>query len=225
MPRSVSRLVPAWLVWWSKRLGALWAYKLVGFSAGIPAFFVAYFWLLRNPRDTPTIMPLTAIDRAIPFQPATAGLYLSLWVYITVWPFLLTQRRALAAYGIATSVLAVVGLGCFYLWPTAVAPSQVTWPAHSPLGFLKTIDASGNACPSLHVAFAVFTGFGFDRFLAALGAGRIVRGLNWLWAAGIVYSTLATRQHVALDAAAGIALGGSIAQLLERECPARGAAA
>ena len=32
--------------------------------------------------------------------------------------------------------------------------------------------------------------------------------INWLWFTGISYSTLAIRQHVAVDVAAGLALGG-----------------
>jgi membrane-associated phospholipid phosphatase len=47
----------------------------------------------------------------------------------------------------------------------------------------------------------------FARLLRQMGAGRVARGLNWLWCLAIGYSTIATRQHVSLDAAAGAALG------------------
>jgi len=36
---------------------------------------------------------------------------------------------------------------------------------------------------------------------------------NFLWCAGIIYSTLATRQHVAVDVLAGLALGSLAAGL------------
>jgi membrane-associated phospholipid phosphatase len=42
-----------------------------------------------------------------------------------------------------------------------------------------------------------------------VGAGRWSRACNVLLCAGILYSTIATRQHVALDAAAGAVLGGA----------------
>ena len=67
----------------------------------------------------------------------------------------------------------------------------------------------------MHVVgiFAVFTAIWLARILRETGAGGGLRALNWLWCAGIVYSTLATRQHVALDAVAGAALGAAFAIL------------
>jgi len=47
--------------------------------------------------------------------------------------------------------------------------------------------------------------------LRELGAPQVVRAGNWLWCMGIVYSTLATRQHVAVDAVAGALLGAIVA--------------
>ena len=55
--------------------------------------------------------------------------------------------------------------------------------------------------------FAVFTAVWFARLLPQLGAGPAWPWLNWLWCAGILWSTVATRQHVALDVLAGSALG------------------
>jgi membrane-associated phospholipid phosphatase len=81
------------------------------------------------------------------------------------------------------------------------------------MSFLKTMDVAANACPSLHAAFAVFTAIWLERQLRELHVGRLVRALNWLWCLGILYSTLATRQHVALDTLAGAALGAVIALL------------
>jgi len=41
-------------------------------------------------------------------------------------------------------------------------------------------------------------------------------GLNWAWCAGILYSTVATRQHVVLDVLAGAVLGALVAATLAR---------
>jgi membrane-associated phospholipid phosphatase len=41
--------------------------------------------------------------------------------------------------------------------------------------------------------------------------GRVARGINWLWCAGIPYSMIAARQHVTLDVLAGAALGAIVA--------------
>ena len=126
-------------------------------------------------------------------------------------PSLLIDRRELIAYGVATVRLSVVGLGIFFFWPTAVPPPDVDWTQHPGFAFLKSVDASGNACPSLHVAFAVFTALWFARLLRQMNAAHFVRVLNWLWCLGILYSTVAIRQHVALDVLAGAALGAAVA--------------
>ena len=136
---------------------------------------------------------------------------MSLWVYVSLAPSLLVSRRALAAYAAAAVVLSVAGFGVFILWPTTVPPPEVDPSLVPSLAYLKVVDASGNAFPSLHVAFAVFTALWLGRLLRGIGAGGGVRALNWLWCLGIVYSTIAIRQHVALDALAGAALGAAVA--------------
>ena len=200
---------------WPRRVGvrllAWWPVKLIGISLGMSVFFAVYFWVLRHPAYPVTIMPLTAVDRWIGFQPAALPLYLSLWLYVTLAPSLLVRRRELIACGLAWTALSAIGLGIFLLWPTIVPRPVIDWSLHPTMAFLKSVDASGNACPSLHVAFAVFTAFALGRILQQLGAGPGVRGLNWLWCLGILYSTVATLQHVFLDVAAGAALGTVIA--------------
>ena len=44
-----------------------------------------------------------------------------------------------------------------------------------------------------------------------MGAGKVVRAFNWLWCLGILYSTVAIRQHVVLDVLAGAGLGAVVA--------------
>jgi membrane-associated phospholipid phosphatase len=174
-------------------------------------FFVAYVWLLRNPLHTPTVMPLTVFDRMIGFWPGALPLYFSLWFYVSLAPSLLIDRRELISYGLAAIGLSVIGLGIFFFWPTMVAPVDIDVLHHPSFAFLKSVDASGNACPSLHVAFAVFTAVWFERILRQMRTGIAVRVLNWLWCLGILYSTVATRQHVAIDVFAGAVLGLAVA--------------
>ncbi|SDS12950.1 PAP2 superfamily protein [Opitutus sp. GAS368] len=205
-----ARLRGAEIAWWSgsgSRLLAWWPAKLAGTMLGLTAFFAAYFWVLRHPQFPVTLMPLTTVDRWIGFQPAALPLYLSLWFYVSLAPALLVDRRELASYGLACVALSVAGLGIFLLWPTAVPPPDVDWLQHPSFAFLKAADATGNACPSLHVAFAVFSAVWFERLLGRLGAGLAVHLLNWAWCLGILYSTIAIRQHVFLDVFAGAGLG------------------
>lgn len=198
------RLVGARLLVW-------WPVKLIGTTVGMTVFFLAYFWVLQHPLFPVTVMPLTGIDRWIAFRPEALPLYLSLWFYVTLGPALLIVRRELLSYGLAWVALSAAGLGIFLLWPTAVPRPEMDWSQHPSFAFLQSVDASGNACPSLHVAFAVFTAVWFARLLPQLGAGYFARAFNWLWCLGIVYSTIATRQHVFLDALAGAGLGLGVA--------------
>jgi membrane-associated phospholipid phosphatase len=188
-----------------------WPAKLLGTTLGMTGFFVVYFLVLNYPAYPVTTMPLIAPDRWIGFWPGALPLYVSLWLYVSLAPALIIERRELVALGLAALGMSLVGLGIFYRWPTLVPPVAIDWTQHPGLAFLKSADAAGNACPSLHVAFAVFTASTLARLLVQSGASRAIRCLNLLWCVGIVYSTMAIRQHVALDVIAGVGLGGIVA--------------
>jgi membrane-associated phospholipid phosphatase len=135
-------------------------------------------------------------------------LYLSLWAYVIVVPALIGDKTSLKFYGLAASGLALAGLAIFRFWPTVVPDPGIDWLRYPAFARLKAIDASGNACPSLHAAFAVFSAVWIHRLLRQMGDVGWLRGLSWCWCLGILYSTLATRQHVAVDVLAGAVLGG-----------------
>ena len=170
-------------------------------------FFAGYIYLLKNPVFPVTMMPLTMLDVAVGFKPATLFLYVSLWLYVTLPPALQATRGKLIYYGLAVGALCVTGLACFLFWPTAIPVANIDWQQSFGFSMLKEVDAAGNACPSLHVATAVFSAMWLNRILLEVGAPRIVRIFNWAWCVGIVYSTLATKQHVAVDMVAGALLG------------------
>jgi membrane-associated phospholipid phosphatase len=188
-----------------------WWAKCIGTPVAMTAFFVVYFQLLHHPIFPITIMPLTALDRWIAFRPSALWLYASLWFYVSIAPALLTERRELISYLLASAALSAIGLGIFFFWPTAVPAGSPDWSRDPFFFMLQKVDASGNACPSLHVAFAVFTAFWLHRLLRQMRADLGSHALNWAWCAGILYSTIATRQHVALDVVAGAALGAAVA--------------
>jgi len=183
--------------------------KTIGISAFMSLLLVAYFQVLRFPAATPFQMPLTVLDRAIEFQPSWLAAYLTLWLYVGIPPGLFLRLRTLVVYGMWIGALCVTGLAIFYLWPTAVPPPdyKVDLAQHPGFAILQGVDAAGNACPSLHVATAVFSAVWLHHWLGRLGASVPVVAASWLWCGLIVFSTVAIRQHVVLDVAAGLALG------------------
>lgn len=202
---------------WYRQIAATairhWILKALGTPIFIAVFFAAYFYVLKDPAYPTTVMPFTWLDRVISFQPWTIQLYVSLWVYVSLPPALIATRRELYRYGLAMAATCFAGLIVFYFWPTAVPPADIDWARYPEVGFLKNIDAAGNAFPSLHVATAIFSGIWLDHLLRRFNPPRWSRLFNWLWCIGIIYSTLATRQHVAVDVWGGLMLGGVVAWL------------
>lgn len=198
---------------WSRqavlRIKSHWALKFGASVAFTGAFFQGYFLLLKYPLFEAFRMPVLAADHWIPLQPGALTLYASLWVYVQLAPAFFLRRTDLLAYGRALITLAVVGFAIFFFFPTTLPISSVDWSQHAAFQTLKEVDASGNACPSLHVAFGLFTAFSLSQSFRAIGAPRVLQVINALWCIGIIYSTLATRQHVLLDV-----LGGGLLALL-----------
>jgi membrane-associated phospholipid phosphatase len=70
---------------------------------------------------------------------------------------------------------------------------------------------NANAFPSMHVASAVFADFWLNKQLSQMNAPTITYGISALWCVGIVYSTMAIRQHLFIDVAGGVVLGVIVA--------------
>ena len=193
-----------------QRFATLWVVKMIGTTVGISGFFLLYFWVMHNPPSEPTVMPLTPLDHWVGVSDDAMVLYGSLWFYISLAPAFAKDKAELLAHARGAAVMAAIGLVVFWLFPTAVPAFAVDWAQYPALQFLKATDVGGNAFPSLHVSFAVFTAVVLARQLRSVGAPSWVRWLNLLWAFGIVYSTIATRQHVMLDVLGGTLLAAFV---------------
>lgn len=220
-PLPLSATPPAaWKVDLGERFWRYLPLKFFGVSAFMGVFFVGYFHTLHHPAYAVFEMPLTALDRLIPFQPQALLVYLSLWVYVGIAPGLLLRLREMLVYGLWAAALCLAGLACFYFWPTAVPPRTVDVTGMVGFAMLQGVDAAGNACPSLHVATAMFTAIWVERLLRVVQAPPPLRWANALWFIAIAYSTVAIRQHVVLDALAGVLLGAAFAAVSIR-CSAK----
>ncbi|MGJ7527519.1 phosphatase PAP2 family protein [Variovorax sp. GB1P17] len=199
-----------WYMALGQRIAALWLVKMIGTTLGISGFFFLYFWVMHNPPSEPTVMPLTPLDHWVGVSDDAMLLYGSLWFYISLAPALAKDKAELWACARDAAIMAAVGLVVFWLFPTTVPVFPVDWAQYPALQFLKATDVGGNAFPSLHVAFAVLTAVLLGRQLRSVKAPAWTHAVNVLWSLGIVYSTLATRQHVLIDVLGGTLLAGVI---------------
>ncbi len=203
---SMTASQQAWRALFAAARAHFW-FKTLGITAFIWLFFLGYFYVQGHPGAALTIMPLTAVDRAVGVHPLALPAYLSLWVYVSLPPGLMTEVRDMVRYTAWVAAWCALGLGIFYLWPTVVPHADIDWAQYPGMAFLKRVDGAGNACPSLHVTAAVFSAFWLHWRLREFGMGTVARLANAAWCLAILYSTMATRQHVALDVAAGAFLG------------------
>jgi len=185
--------------------------KVVGTTVVIGLFFLAYFHLLHHPEYSVRTVPLTALDRIIPFEPAALFVYLTLWLYVGAGPGLQPDLRALLAYGFWITGLCAAGLAIFFLWPTNVPPTGVDASRYAGFSMLQGVDAAGNACPSMHVASAAFTMLRLRDVWRRIGAPALLQLVNLTWCSAIVLSTLFIKQHVVLDVISGALLGSAFA--------------
>jgi membrane-associated phospholipid phosphatase len=204
---------------WRTELGARvrWHFllKTFGTTMFVCLFLLAYFQVQLNPSYPPTVMPLTDLDLLISFQPYALIAYVSLFVYVGVGPGLQKTWTDILAYCLTIGSLCAVGLAIFYFLPTQLPAVGVDESSFFAFALLHQIDAASNACPSMHVAIAIFTAMRVHAVLAEAGAPLWLRLLNGLWCALIAYSTLAIKQHVVLDVAGGLVLGAGFGALVE----------
>lgn len=202
-PRSV-------IDWRAIFLNDFW-FKCLGTSAFMSLFFWAYLFLLKNPAFPVTTMPLTVMDQWIGFAPLALIPYLSLWLYCSLPVTLMPTRARLLNFGFWIGAMCLLALSIFYWLPNAVPAAAIDWAQYPGVAFLKRMDAAGNACPSLHVAAAVYSSFWLYWLMWEVRLGWRAQSTQMLWGLAILYSTLATKQHVALDVLAGTVLGTAFA--------------
>jgi len=73
------------------------------------------------------------------------------WHRLAAAAALLATRRELSDYALVMAGTCLFGLIVFYFWPTAVPPADVDWAEYPQVNFLKELDASGDAFPSVDV--------------------------------------------------------------------------
>src|SRR6478736_5521619 len=88
-------------------------------------------WML----SAPVQLPLSFLDRAIPYWPASGVLYFAAFALLLATFLALRDREAAMRFLYACLLAQVVGMTCFLLWPTVYPRAQFPVPTGtSPLG-------------------------------------------------------------------------------------------
>ena len=179
-------------------------------SAILPFYFcLFYFTIQRVPLAAPATLEPTIFDSLIPFEPRWTIVYQSLYLFLPL-PWLCESALELRRYVRAFLAVTAVAFLCFVAFPVA-GPRPAVMPDDALYRLVVSYDRNVNTVPSLHVALTVLT------LLLALRLLRsaVARWAALIWAALIIYSTMATKQHWAIDVAAGFVLA-IVADLFSR---------
>ncbi|MCC6335792.1 MAG: inositol phosphorylceramide synthase [Myxococcales bacterium] len=191
-----------------RELSLLRQVLLAGVFTGLHA--VVYMVGNHLPLGTPRLLPMTALDEAVPFLPATVFVYLSDYALAFVAFLSLQRRESVHRFlWVFMTCVAVAGV-IHWVYPTAYPRERFPIPddAHAlsrlGLSVLRYFDSPNSCLPSLHVATATGS--------AVLVYRERPRRSRWLvaWALLVVASTLTAKQHYAVDLLAGWAMLGVV---------------
>jgi hypothetical protein len=169
----------------------------------VPVIGVLYAgYVLTNhfPVREPSLLPLTALDRAIPLLPWTVWPYLLLAGMMALPVLLRTRRVFLQAMGALICGYSV-NLLIFLAWPTTFPRPELPDDGgltNSVFAFLHRMDTPANCFPSGHIT---------SPCLGVWAVGRDWPAWRWpLWGVfGLLsLSILTTRQHYVADLAGGL---------------------
>lgn len=176
------------------------------YKLGLLGLFVLsyhFFYILPNfyPLSTPTVLPLSVIDKSIPFVPWTFLIYLSEYLLIVITIISIKELNKFKSFAqLSFGVLFFIG-PIFILWPTTYPrppyPANETAMVAFAMNLVAKVDMPTNCLPSLHVATTS----------VAVYSLRHLR--KWLplfacWGLAIFGSTLTTKQHYVVDVLAGL---------------------
>jgi membrane-associated phospholipid phosphatase len=189
-----------------RRAAACWRLKaLLAITVGF-AFCVPYFLIGNFPLFPVRRLPLSWLDGAIGFHPyAWVWIYQSEYLIINLIPWFAQRREDLLRYVRGFALLSLISFGVFLLFPIR-APKPPVTHATGMYWLLLQYDVSLNSLPSLHAGMVVYT-VAFGRRILRNVLSRWVTLLVLVWAGLILYATLATKEHYAIDILSGALLG------------------
>jgi membrane-associated phospholipid phosphatase len=140
--------------------------------------------------------------------------YESIFLLTGVAPWLIISRGELRRYAFGFALLSAVSFILFALFPVA-SPRPPHLESTTFLIFITRVDGPLNAFPSLHAGCLIYN-LALVRHLFGRQLSPWVGIALFIWAGLILFATLATKQHYALDLLAGGLLGWAADQIAWR---------
>jgi len=201
-----SSVEPGFLCW--RRITSLWPLKLWATVVVSVIFWTCYLFLSRHPLFPVHTLPLNWLDVWAGFRPNPwAWVYGSIFLLTGITPWLIVSREELRRYLSGFALLSMVSFAVFAIFPVA-SPRPTDLQSDTFLIFITRVDGPLNAFPSLHAGCLVYT-LALVRRLFGHRLNPMIAMLLFVWGGLILFGTLATKQHYAVDLLAGGLLGWS----------------
>ena len=184
---------------------------------------VPYFALQHVGGPALRVLTATFVDRAIPFAPAWIHVYVSLGLLVPLAPLLAGSRAELTRYAVG---LALLCIPCFliFLAVPVLGPRPEAAAGPELYALIVLVDRPSNSLPSLHAGLTLYSLLFLHRILdhtLSPAGRRAMTVVGGAWGALILYSTLATKQHWAVDLPAGMLIAWAAHRLAWRGDAAR----
>lgn len=152
----------------------------------------------------PRLLPMSWLDKMVPFIPETVWIYTSEYVFFVVVYFMCKDMVNLNRYFYAFLALQMSSVLIFTAWPTTYPrdafplPEDLDALTYLVFSSLRSADSPANCAPSLHVSSCYLSAFMF------LNEQRRKFPFFLLWATAVAVTTMTTKQHYIIDVITGL---------------------
>ena len=168
---------------------------------------ILYYCVQLSPFTTPEPLPLSAIDTRVPFNPSWlwCTLYQSIYLVVPCIAISMRSSAELRQFWRGYTLILMIGVASFIVWPIT-CPRPAFDPQHENIGFrfIRSIDGMINCLPSLHVAFSLYS---LAHVNKSPNRNRWLLAISAIYFISLSYSTMALKQHYALDVLMGTLTG------------------
>lgn len=161
----------------------------------VPYFLLEYFPIFPVHVLTPS-----AFDDYITFNDVSMWGYQSLYLFIFIRAFSFKEKKRLIDFANTFVLCAWLSFVVFFFYPTLCPRPEVAHTHWMYREFIK-YEKPLNAFPSMHVSLVITT---FMFTLNDKHVGLFYKFFGGIWTLWIIYTTMQSKQHVALDVVGGI---------------------